>query len=419
MGRSLPRSASKSRFTFFNYTFWPSDSATAVLLASLTRRIARHHDVVAVCANPGELALPSMDGIRAVRIVRFTTSLAPKRILTRCLDYLQYLLRASAYLLTAPDPGVVVLCSEPPFVDTWLGLLCLWRRFPYFIVVHDFYPDFALHGGILRDGWIYRAIRRATLHVFRRARQVICVSEDSRGLLESYEVRNVVVIDHWIEPDEIRPLPSVTHSGRPLVLGYAGNLGNACDLDVFCRAIEQLPNRHRFRFEFFASGFKLRRLRQWATSFDCVRIHGWVPRARLSESLAECDALLILTPPRQLGCVWASKFYTILASARPVVASLPSGSAMHRLIQRLGVGFSVPGENPGRLACLIEELAELKAQSPEVLPRMGAIGRRYVETEWNGERAALAYLSVFETEMGWTPSTQAIEGCAHQGSRIR
>src|SRR5262249_53622124 len=99
----------------------------------------------------------------------------------------------------------------------------------------------------------------------------------------------------------------------------------------------------------------------------------------LPEMLGAAD-LSLVTLNRHLGQLNVpSKTYSIMASARPVLASVPDDSEVARLIKVADCGLGVPPEDPCSLAQAIRSLAN----QPERLQLYGANGRRYVEEYLN------------------------------------
>jgi colanic acid biosynthesis glycosyl transferase WcaI len=70
-----------------------------------------------------------------------------------------------------------------------------------------------------------------------------------------------------------------------------------------------------------------------------------------------------------------SKTYSILAAARPVIASIDPDSAVHRLLAASGGGITVPPDDLDALVAAVDEVRSDPARRAE----MGNAGRAYVE----------------------------------------
>jgi colanic acid biosynthesis glycosyl transferase WcaI len=94
--------------------------------------------------------------------------------------------------------------------------------------------------------------------------------------------------------------------------------------------------------------------------------------------LAAAD-LSLVTLHRSLGQLNVpSKTYSIMASGRPVLASVPRNSEIARLVEEARCGVCVAPEDPQELAQAIKSLSK----QPEVLNRYGAHGRSYVKSHF-------------------------------------
>ena len=69
-----------------------------------------------------------------------------------------------------------------------------------------------------------------------------------------------------------------------------------------------------------------------------------------------------------------SKAYSIMASGRPLLASVPDDSEIASLVKNADYGVLIPPEDPQAMAQAINDLAE----QPDALKRYGANGRDYV-----------------------------------------
>jgi colanic acid biosynthesis glycosyl transferase WcaI len=82
-----------------------------------------------------------------------------------------------------------------------------------------------------------------------------------------------------------------------------------------------------------------------------------------------------VTLNKQLGQLNVpSKTYSIMASARPVLAGVPENSEITRLVHEADCGVVVPPEDPKAMAEAIQDLAK----QPDLLERLGSNGRDYV-----------------------------------------
>ena len=82
-----------------------------------------------------------------------------------------------------------------------------------------------------------------------------------------------------------------------------------------------------------------------------------------------------------------SKFYTILSSGRPVVASVDAGNDVVELIQEAGCGVRVDAEDPAAVADALESLYH----DPDRARAMGRAGRSYVERNYDRKQVARLY----------------------------
>jgi colanic acid biosynthesis glycosyl transferase WcaI len=110
---------------------------------------------------------------------------------------------------------------------------------------------------------------------------------------------------------------------------------------------------------------------------DVANLHvaGYVESERLGELLATGDIHVV--PLRAgLGRVSVpSKTYSIMAAARPVVASIDPGTAVPQILDASGGGVAVP---PDDVESFVDALRRL-VDDPAERAAMGARGRQWVE----------------------------------------
>jgi colanic acid biosynthesis glycosyl transferase WcaI len=145
-------------------------------------------------------------------------------------------------------------------------------------------------------------------------------------------------------------------------------------------------------------------LERRATGMTNVRFADFQPKERLSEVLATGDVHVV---PLKRGLARSSvpsKTYSILAAARPLVASVDLGTEVARVVEQAGSGMAVAPEDP---AAFVDAIAAL-VDDPHRRATMGAAGRAFVERWASPASVAGAYEALF-SELARTrsrPSTR-------------
>ncbi len=117
------------------------------------------------------------------------------------------------------------------------------------------------------------------------------------------------------------------------------------------------------------------------------------PKGRLPEVLAAADVHVV---PLRAGLAKASvpsKLYSILAAARPLVASVDPGTEVANTVERAGAGLSVP---PGDAEALTKALRQLIEQSEDARA-MGEAGRAFVEGWPSPAEISARYAELFDS----------------------
>jgi colanic acid biosynthesis glycosyl transferase WcaI len=115
------------------------------------------------------------------------------------------------------------------------------------------------------------------------------------------------------------------------------------------------------------------------------------PREKLPEMLAAANVGLIVQKRNVVAFNMPSKTQVLLASGRPIVASVPSTGTAAKAIERSRGGMVVEPENPTQLAEAILQLY----QNPELAESLGKQGRQYAIERYSFEQALNQYEALF------------------------
>jgi colanic acid biosynthesis glycosyl transferase WcaI len=289
----------------------------------------------------------------------------------------------------------VLLASNPAF-EVLLPVVALGvlRRKPMIYSVHEIYPDVGVKLGIFRHRPVIKAIDLMERRCCRRAGYVRVLSEGYKGVVESKGTpeSKLAVIWDWIDADFIRPLPRRNAFSAQwglearFVAMYAGNLGLTQGLEQVVEAARLLEGEPAIRIVLVGDGAARGSLEQSVgrAGLRNVQFIPFQERELLPWVLASADVSLIMLKRGMGTDSVPSKCYSIMASGRPIIASVDPGSDTWKVIQQAGCGLCLEPENPRALAGTILDLFRNDAYRA----RLGALGRAYVVEHHSKSHAA-------------------------------
>lgn len=193
---------------------------------------------------------------------------------------------------------------------------------------------------------------------------------------------------NWAELDRIRPLdqPSAFRRdwaiGTPHVALYSGALGRKQGLQLVLAAARRLAHRRDLTFVICGNGPERQTLEDLAADLANVRFFDLQPAERLGELLGLASFHLLPQIAGAADLVLPSKLANMLASGRPVIATVAPGTTIAAEIE--GCGQAVQPGNAAALAAAIEHFCD----DPALAARLGRAARRRAEAHW-GRRSIL------------------------------
>ncbi len=405
--------------TLYEPDLGPSASLFTLLSENLVKR---GHKVTVVTMVPhypsgqvradfrGKWAWRSVEhGVRVIRVG--IPSADRSNLFQRLVQYLCY--QIGAIWRAAREDYDVVLAANPfltvflPFV--WFVVL---RRKPAVYSVQDLYPDVGVRLGIFRGKLVIALATALEGFCLKRASIVQIISDSFRSPLSDLGVRKerIILAHDWVDTDLIRPLPHENMfsrqndlSGRFVVL-YAGNLGFSQGLEHVLTVARQMAEYRDILFVFVGEGAARDNLKSLAREYQLsnVRFIAYQPREALPQVLASADVSLV--PLRHgigLDSV-PSKAFSILASGRPLLASVDEESEIRKLVEQARAGLCIPPEAP---LALVDAILTLK-QSAELRECLGRNGREWAEHHHSPQSAAAQFEAML---LAATRSREAVQ----------
>jgi len=301
----------------------------------------------------------------------------------------------------------VVLAANPA--------LWVWMPFAYYVSfsnkpalfsVHDVYPDVGVTLGVFRHKFIIEVVASLERYCLDRSRIVRVLSESFKpGLrnLGTPDSKMALVYD-WVDTDLIRPCPrdnqfAQRHNLKDrFVVLYAGNIGLSQGLENVLAAAEQLVEHQDIHFLFVGDGPGREQLmaRAHSNKLTNVQFLPFQARTCLPEVLGSADiSLVVLRKGIGTGSL-PSKTFSILASGRPIIASVDEQSETWDLIQKAQAGLCIEPENPLEL---VKAILTLK-NDQNLRIRLGQNGRIWAERRHSPQSATMQFEELLNKAIG-------------------
>jgi colanic acid biosynthesis glycosyl transferase WcaI len=295
-------------------------------------------------------------------------------------------LRASRVLSFSPSPLIVLL-----------GRLALRRGGVQVAMVHDIQSGLAEGLGMVRRRWLASRIRDVERYALGRADRLVVLSSRMRSALHDIGLAaDTTVLPLWVDTRRISPTAS--NGARPPVLLYSGNLGRKQGLESLLDVAGiLLRERPEVSLVIQGEGSQEERLREITIrrGLSNVEFRPLVPPEQLDASLAGGDVHLVPQRPEGADFAVPSKVYAIMAASRPFVCTAEPGSTLWELMEQTGAFRCVAPRDERALADAVIELIDDSA----LRARMGARGRRYVETHVDREVIFDALLGILGPDL--------------------
>ncbi len=348
----------------------------------------------------------TVDGVDVVRVPMYPDhSRSSKK---RALSYLSFGLSA-AFLgaLFTRRPNLIWI-HHPPLTTGFAGyFLAKLKRVPFVFEIHDLWPESLTSTGMIQEGRVTRAIRKACNFLYRRAAAIVVTSPGMKTHLERQNVSpdKIVVIPQWADEEVFRPVDQDLELGlRHGLIGkrsvvFAGNLGIAQGLDAVLDAAKQLADVEDFQFVLLGDGVEAARLRERceAEGIGNVRFVGQQPATEVSKFLAWADAALISLKDDPLFAITIpSKTQAYMACGTPILCAVSGDGA--DAVEAAQCGYTVAPEDADDLAEKTRAMLALSSFEREELGRNAAA---YFEANYRRQTILDRYEALFGDLLGY------------------
>lgn len=403
------------RILIYSYNYYPEPIGIAPLMTELGEGLVkRGHQVRVITGMPNypqrqiypeyRGKLYTTEERNGVLVQRSYIWIKPKpNLFDRLLLDSSFVLTSFFQALRGWRPDVILLTVPPLPVSVPAALLGWIHNCPIVLNVQDILPEAAVHVGLLKNQTMIRVFEALEQFAYRTAHTISVIAD---GFVENLERKGVpsnriACIPNWVDTNFIRPLPKENNAFRiannlegKFVVLYSGNIALTQGLETVVEAAAQLRHIPEIQFVIVGESKAIEKLKHHsqACGAENVLLLPFQPREKLPEMLAAADVSLIVQKRNVVSFNMPSKTQVLLASGRPIIASVPSSGSAAKAIEKSHGGIVVEPENPIALA---KEILELY-HNPSYAELLGKQGRQYAVDRYSFEQALNQYEDLFQ-----------------------
>ncbi|WP_088894579.1 glycosyltransferase family 4 protein [Leptolyngbya ohadii] len=411
------------RILIYSYNYHPEPIGIAPLMTELAEGlVSRGHEVRVITGMPNypqRQIYPEYRGKwfcteerNGVIIQRSTVWIRPKPgLMTRMLLDGSFVMTSLIQALRGWRPDVILLTVPPLPVSISAALLGAIYDCPVVLNLQDILPEAAVHVGLIKNKLAIRVFEQLEKFAYRTAHTISVITEGFTENLVGKGIHpsKIRCIPNWVDVNFIRPLSQQGNDFRraygledKFVVMYSGNIALTQGLETVIRTAAQLSYLRDVVFVIVGESRALETLRQTCEKYGAknVLLLPFQPREQLPQMLAAADVGLVVQKQQVVSFNMPSKIQVLLASGRPIVASVPLTGTAAKAILQSGGGVVVAPEQPDLLADAIVTLYDDRDRAIA----LGQQGRRYAEQHYAFENALSRYESLF-SEVAAAPKT--------------
>ena len=412
---------------FLTHYFPPEvNSSSGRTFEHCSRWVEAGHDVTVITCTPNCPTGVVFDGYRnawrteetiaGIRVIRVWSWMSSSHSFAgRLLNYFTYMLTAvwAALWLRRVD---VVVATSPQFFCGWAGVLCHWlRRWPFVLEVCEIWPESFVAERGLRRTLAIRLLEWLEHRMYAAAQLIVTVGDGCRDQLlrRNVPLAKLAVIPNGVDLDNFAPRerdPALRREwggqGK-FVCASVGTIGMAHGLEVVLEAAAKLKDQGRDDVHFWivGDGAQRRLLEQEAATrgLTNVRFTGLVPKDRVDDVMAACDACLVhLRATELFATVIPSKVFEIMAMNVPIIMGVRGQAQEIVLHGAAGIPMT-----PGDADSLLAGISEIQKQRCRFTH-----GRDHVSQHFDRNHLAARMLHLLERHVSpvvTLPATQWAE----------
>lgn len=400
----------KKNLLIYAHYYIPDIASTGQILHELAEGMLDKFSITVICVVPSYLGTIEdkykkqkyyeevINGVKILRlrVPEFTKTNKKSRVK----NIISYFWGALGATFKVGKMDYVFAISQPPILGGLLGIWGKWvKHAKYIYNIQDFNPEQVIAVGYTKSRLITDIMMRFDKFSCMQSDLIITVGRDLvetvKERFKGKKVPRTVMINNWIDENEIYPLPNehpkvlefkrmYSLEGKFIIM-YSGNIGLYYDFENLIKVIERFKpgtktaDGREVVFAFVGAGSVLDKLVLYVKKhhMDNVTFIPYQDKSNLLYSLNAGDVHWCVNAKGIKGVSCPSKAYGIMAAGRPILGVLESGTEVRYLIEDTYSGLCCEPEEYGKIEENIRWFID-NADNDELV-QMGNRGRKSLE----------------------------------------
>lgn len=323
--------------------------------------------------------------INGVKVIRSLLFLRGKGGGVRLfLNYFSFAFFASikAFFLGLRNKYDAVIVHEPSPITQFYPALVIKKlqNAPIYFWVMDLWPESLEIAGGVKNKWVLGFFKRMVINFYKNSEKILVTSKGFRkSIVEKGDFNSKIeYFPNWAEDsifdgNKDFPLPPMKKGFKIM---FAGNIGEAQDLDSVMNAALMLRNEKNIQWVFVGDGRKM----PFVTDFveknnlqETVSILGRFPVDAMASFFGIADAMLVsLKNDYIFNLTVPAKVQAYMSAGKPIIAMLNGEGAQN--IKDAACGVAV---NAGDYRALAAEVKRFSELPDEIIDEMGRNSKAY------------------------------------------
>ncbi len=314
------------------------------------------------------------------------------------LNYLSYFLCLSIFSFfhsfRHKYDRVFVHLTSPFFIGVCAKNLSKWQKIPMFFWMLDLWPESLISAGGISHPFIINPQIKMVRKVYDQCSKILISSKGfEKSICEKGDYKDkLVYFPNWAEevneevPENfnIKNINPFDEDGNFIIL-FAGNIGEAQNLDAIIEAARLLKNENRIKFVFVGDGRRREHLQNLVKDYsleDTVYFPGRFPIETMPVFMNAASVLLFsLKDELCFNLTVPAKVQFYMSQGKPILAMINGDGA--ELIKEAKCGMAI---NAGDYNGLADAVRKMAVMSELELGTLGDNGKKYYESNFTKEQ---------------------------------